>query len=591
MRQISYTAIYQSITHLLSIAALLLICSVSALAKNNCESNTSLVNPAALIQSDIGGTGSPQSGIGGTGTPQAGIGGTGAPHQAGIGGTGIHSGGIGGTGHPEGGIGGTGNVASDGGIGGTGNVASDGGIGGTGIIGVITGFASICVNGVEIHYDADTPVSVDGRQSKARDLAVGQVVAARALGTGSELKASNIAVIHAAVGPISGINHENGKMHVLGQTVHIDQSKDHANFANLKTGDWIQVSGHRLANGTIVASRIETSPPLAEARVNGHVAQIDPKGFEINGTRINLDMKQLPSAISQGMEVSVAGHWDGNNLRAQQIQMEPMRKSIGAVEHIVIEGFVHTLNGKELNLGNRMVTLDSSTPITTGNARNDLRPDQRIQVSGRLSADQRIIAERIELKNESSIQIIERNDRSSTDNKDKKNNSDNELETKSYKESGSNRSGSERDDDNKEALKRETNNNSGKSTSFDSDRRSKDSSNSFKEENKSDHSGSSRDNQKDLMDKPEKARDSDSSDKSNDRRDNNLRDSDLSDKVRDHRDNQRDSDIPDRSSDHSGHRESNVIDRSSDHRDSLRDFDVSDRVRDHRELPDRHIDR
>ncbi len=586
MRQISYTAIYQSITHLLSIAALLLICSVSALAKNNCESNTSLVNPAALIQSGIGGTGSPQSGIGGTGTPQAGIGGTGAPHQAGIGGTGIHSGGIGGTGHPEGGIGGTGNVASDGGIGGTGNVASDGGIGGTGIIGVITGFASICVNGVEIHYDADTPVSVDGRQSKARDLAVGQVVAARALGTGSELKASNIAVIHAAVGPISGINHENGKMHVLGQTVHIDQSKDHANFANLKTGDWIQVSGHRLANGTIVASRIETSPPLAEARVNGHVAQIDPKGFEINGTRINLDMKQLPSAISQGMEVSVAGHWDGNNLRAQQIQMEPMRKSIGAVEHIVIEGFVHTLNGKELNLGNRMVTLDSSTPITTGNARNDLRPDQRIQVSGRLSADQRIIAERIELKNESSIQIIERNDRSSTDNKDKKNNSDNELETKSYKESGSNRSGSERDDDNKEALKRETNNNSGKSTSFDSDRRSKDSSNSFKEENKSDHSGSSRDNQKDLVDKPEKARESDSSDRPNDHRD-----SDLSDKVRDHGDIQRDLDIPDRSSDHSGHRESNVIDRSYDHRDNIRDIDIPDRTRDHREHHDRHVDR
>lgn len=129
--------------------------------------------------------------------------------------------------------------------------------------------------------------------------------------------------------------------------------------------------------------RVLKQAPLAEARVNGHVAQIDPKGFEINGTRINLDMK-YPFSYLSGMEVSVAGHWDGNNLRAQQIQMEPMRKSIGAVEHIVIEGFVHTLNGKELNLGNRMVTLDSSTPITTGNARNDLRPDQRIQVSGRL---------------------------------------------------------------------------------------------------------------------------------------------------------------------------------------------------------------
>jgi hypothetical protein len=28
---------------------------------------------------------------------------------------------------------------------------------------VITGFASICVNGVEVHYDANTPVSINGQ--------------------------------------------------------------------------------------------------------------------------------------------------------------------------------------------------------------------------------------------------------------------------------------------------------------------------------------------------------------------------------------------------------------------------------------------
>src|SRR5262245_29210785 len=63
----------------------------------------------------------------------------------------------------EGGVGGTGRQQmvpdDEGGIGGTGVSAR----GDTGIIGTITGFASICVGGVEIRYAADTPVRVDGR--------------------------------------------------------------------------------------------------------------------------------------------------------------------------------------------------------------------------------------------------------------------------------------------------------------------------------------------------------------------------------------------------------------------------------------------
>jgi hypothetical protein len=70
----------------------------------------------------------------------------------------MEPGGLGGTGaRADGGIGGTGSRAQDG-VGGTGSKA-DGGIGGTGaraegdvgLLGVITGFASICVNGVEVH--------------------------------------------------------------------------------------------------------------------------------------------------------------------------------------------------------------------------------------------------------------------------------------------------------------------------------------------------------------------------------------------------------------------------------------------------------
>ena len=110
----------------------------------------------------------------------------------------------------NGGIGGTGapalldNLPADSmvgrpGIGGTG--AAEGGIGGTGLIGVITGFASICVNGVEVHYDTGTPVSADGLPMSLDHLAVGQVVAVQAIGEGDQLSARSISIMRAAVGP------------------------------------------------------------------------------------------------------------------------------------------------------------------------------------------------------------------------------------------------------------------------------------------------------------------------------------------------------------------------------------------------------
>lgn len=393
------TAIYRSSLPILSFIALTFVCSVSAFAKNYCDNDTSTINPVILANSGIGGTGTTQSGIGGTG-------------------------------FRDGETSGAGNL--EGGIGGTGIVVSDGGIGGTGIIGIITGFASICVNGIELHYGNNTLVSVDGRLSTTRDLAVGQVIAARSLETGHQLTAQSIAIIHAAVGPISRVNTEMREMHLLGQIIQVDPSRDHGNFSNLETGDWVQVSGHRLSNGTIVASRIEIILPLAEARLNGHVTQIDAQGFEVNGTRINHDANLLPVGIAQGMEVLVAGHWDGVSLDARHIQTEPTRLSIGNVEHIVIEGYVHATTDKELNLSDRIIILDPSTQIA-GDATGDLKLDQLIQISGRLDADQRISAERIELVQELPVQIQERFERSQMDggNNANRDSSDNESDVKS----------------------------------------------------------------------------------------------------------------------------------------------------------------
>src|SRR5574342_750895 len=232
-----------------------------------------------------------QHGIGGTGAvaSSGAVGGTGAPQGA-IGGTGAVAGGaIGGTGAPQGAIGGTG-VQADGGIGGTGAPMADG-IGGTGIVGTITGFASVCVNGLEIHYDDSTPVTTNGAASDAKQLAVGQVVAIEATPSARGLTARGIAVLHAVAGPITEVQPGQGLVRVMGQPVRVGDGTRIAGAGGsptmdgLRPGMVVQVSGLRNSRGEVVASRIAETRDLREHSAVGRVQKLSDRGFDLNGTR------------------------------------------------------------------------------------------------------------------------------------------------------------------------------------------------------------------------------------------------------------------------------------------------------------------
>jgi len=397
MSGIIHAFMHSLLPRIIGIAALSLAFSVDGLTKNICETSASLVNPltathssikdnisAAIIQSGIGGTGIQNGGIGGTGNKEDGIGGTGgqASNNDGVGGTGNKEDGVGGTGYKADGIGGTGGQASN-----------NDGIGGTGIMGIITGFASICVNGVKINYSPDTPVTIDGRSSTTQDLAVGQMVAVRANGTGDEVTARNIAVIHAVVGPVDSFNPETGKMQVLDQTI---QVHDQGGLEYLQqTNNWVQVSGHRLSDGTIVASRIELSLPLEEARINGHVTQTDTTGFIVNGTRIEIDQQVRPKGIVPGAEISTSGQWNNASLQVQHVQVDPTDQLMDQVERVVIEGYAQPINSGEFNLGSQTFILEPDLQASV-NLSDDIGQDRLIQASGQLDSSQSIVVERVE---------------------------------------------------------------------------------------------------------------------------------------------------------------------------------------------------
>lgn len=186
------------------------------------------------------------------------------------------------------------------------------------MIGVITGFASICVNGIEVHFDATTPVAADGQAVSARALAVGQVVSVHAVGLGDQLAARSISVMHAAVGPVSRVEHATGRLQVLGQTVLVAAPNT---LGKIRTGDWVRVSGHRLAaSGDIAASRLESIAPQAEVSLMGLASHVSAQGFRVNGAAVRM-ANAAPPPVASGAEVNVRGRWDGQVLHAQQVGM------------------------------------------------------------------------------------------------------------------------------------------------------------------------------------------------------------------------------------------------------------------------------
>src|SRR5262245_1445801 len=290
-----------------------------------------------------------------------------------------------------------------GGVGGTGAVAR-GGVGGTGIsdtptaigvVGVITEFASVCVNGLEIHYDPGTPVTINGRSASAKQLAVGQVVAVEAQSAAGRLAARSIAVLRVLEGPVTRVDADAQTVFVMGQPVRVTGETAGAaqkqQLAELGPGTTVQVSGYRNARGEIVASRLDVTP-LHEHSAIGRMTRRDPRTGQIGGLSVSL----ADARSQEERDVLVSGRWDGARLRASAVVEDPSMRLLGRVERAVVESLVREpRRGDSLRVGEHEVRIRSNTRIQGG--ADALRIDQRVRVIGAPDRERGIAAERIEI--------------------------------------------------------------------------------------------------------------------------------------------------------------------------------------------------
>jgi hypothetical protein len=238
----------------------------------------------------------------------------------------------------------------DRGIGGTGAPrVADRGIGGTGIIGVISGFASVCIAGTEVGFDASTAIDIDGALGSVSDLRVGQVAVIDAAGSATQtLAARTIRVQRAVTGRIEAIDAD-GRMTIAGQTVLVPAGIWGAE--RVRTGAFVAVSGLRRADGVVSASRLDTAPTAGFA-LRGQV--------ERDGEVTRIGQLTLPEELPRGQWVTVSGRYVENTPRVTAVTPDPFADPAGllavAGDRLVVQAFVRVADGAVWLNGRRVAT-------------------------------------------------------------------------------------------------------------------------------------------------------------------------------------------------------------------------------------------
>jgi hypothetical protein len=319
------------------------------------------------------------------------------------------------------GIGGTGRGSDEAdGIGGTGRSSDAEGIGGTGrsplepardarqqlgFIGVIAGFASICVNGQEIHFSPATTIRIDGKISAATQLQLGQMVsvAARAIPSASNLPAaqqgeyhaSRIDIFNTLIGPVQEIDAAKGTLRMLGQRL-LAGAENTLKLAGFTAGDHLIANGSRLPNGDILLTRLERAAQRDEVSLVGPVTQLDGNTFKIFNAHIQTSAV-LAATLRLGQEVFVSGKLASGTIQADTVTLDPQLHFDKAVRRLDLQGHIRRVEGStQLNVGGAEIRLDGSAKLD-GDLKT-LSEGLRVKVSATLESDGRIVAERIRIE-------------------------------------------------------------------------------------------------------------------------------------------------------------------------------------------------
>lgn len=302
------------------------------------------------------------------------------------------------------------------------------------ISGVVTGFGSVYVNGVEYNTDGASISVDDVPGNDDYDLAVGMKVTLTGTVNADGLTGSTSSINYAD--ELEGVVLANsvaadgtGTMNIMGQTVTITLTtvfESHVpgviSVDGIAAGNVVEVSGYSSGDGSVYATRIEVkAPDLATYMANNPGSEMEVKGVvsglasasqTFNFGNLIVDYSaaiQVPSGLDDGLYVEVKSNTapvdngDGTfTLAATRVEVEDDGiKGIhgDSGEEIELKGVITNIDNlpAAFDLDGQTIQLVSETEFEDGLLSSSLAVGDMVQVEGYFSAPDQLVADSVEL--------------------------------------------------------------------------------------------------------------------------------------------------------------------------------------------------
>lgn len=283
--------------------------------------------------------------------------------------------------------------------------------------GVITGFGSVYINGVEYETDSAS-ITIDGSQSAETDLGVGDVCTLQGsvnadgvTGTATTIACTD--ELEGYVLDVSALSNGIGTMNVMGQNVTVTadtvfDSDTKASVADLVDNDIVEVHGYPDGTGNILATRIETKNAMEDIEVKGLVSNLSiaDMTFELGSLLVDYSgATEVPSNLVDGLYVEVKTQdalsgdvTNGFTLIASKVEIEEdgdLDIDGEEGEDIEVQGVVSNITETSFDF-NGTTVLFSSLETDDDFDLESLVDGMIITVEGHIDADGNFVVEEIE---------------------------------------------------------------------------------------------------------------------------------------------------------------------------------------------------
>jgi len=305
---------------------------------------------------------------------------------------------------------------------------------GTASVGVITGFGSVFVNGVE-YETSGSSIRRDGKPARESDLAVGMVVELR----GSDDGVNGVAQSIEADDEMEGMVLANsmvpgattGTLDIMGQTVTVtadtifESEVPGINSIDQVAADAIvEVCGFSDSNGNVTATRIEVQAADLASYLIDHASGVEVKGltrsldagnmsFMLGNMTVDYSGATLDDdgSLANGRYVevkSIAGIDANGNLVASKVELENEGKAGhhgDRGEELEIRAMIATgFDGAAFIMDGTRIIVDNETEMDDIDT-SSLTPGIEVEVEGRFDANGDLLADKVSRETEADTEI------------------------------------------------------------------------------------------------------------------------------------------------------------------------------------------